>query len=275
MNMSSPSSCFHNLLERNVVEYTEMKELHFAMLTLKFPVHQNSTDLFKMEVDGCSHDELYFLPKLHRDDLLTLLELYRFFVHVAKKSNATFYLSGGSLIGQVRHDKRLIPWDDDIDVVISQDDLHIFTVTFGEEVERFNRTTKTFKLTEPKFNYYYDGMYKLYDSVNFTKVYDLYNFPFVDVFVFVKSGTVVIDEDKSSYKQILNSDVIFPLIRDKFLGEEIYLPYNVSEYLSCKSFMNLCQSRKYFHKYDHNLRNRKSITKNCGDLEFISFYKYI
>ena len=50
-----------------------------------------------------------------------LLGIFRFFVKICNENNLRFFCTGGTAIGAVRH-KGLIPWDDDIDVMMPRPD---------------------------------------------------------------------------------------------------------------------------------------------------------
>ena len=50
-----------------------------------------------------------------------LFELMQFVDGVCKKENISYSLTGGSMLGAVRHDG-FIPWDDDVDIVMKRDD---------------------------------------------------------------------------------------------------------------------------------------------------------
>lgn len=54
-----------------------------------------------------------------------LLKTYRSFMAVCEKYNLTYFAAGGTMIGAIRH-KGLIPWDDDIDVIMPREDYNKF-----------------------------------------------------------------------------------------------------------------------------------------------------
>lgn len=61
------------------------------------------------------------LSKLHD----TELEILDVIVKICNDNNLTYYLAGGSVLGAIRH-KGIIPWDDDIDIMMYRSDLDKF-----------------------------------------------------------------------------------------------------------------------------------------------------
>lgn len=53
------------------------------------------------------------------------LEMLEAYDTICKKLNTTYYLCGGTLLGAVRH-QGIIPWDDDIDLMMPRPDYEIF-----------------------------------------------------------------------------------------------------------------------------------------------------
>ena len=49
------------------------------------------------------------------------VEMLRYFDAYATSQNITYYLSGGTLLGAVRH-QGFIPWDDDVDLMLPRKD---------------------------------------------------------------------------------------------------------------------------------------------------------
>ncbi len=62
-----------------------------------------------------------------------LLEILRDFIDVAEKYSLQYTLSGGSVLGAVRH-HGFIPWDDDIDINIPRKDFNKFADVFENEL---------------------------------------------------------------------------------------------------------------------------------------------
>ncbi len=64
---------------------------------------------------------------------LTLKEMLEDFIYVAEKYSLHYTMSGGSVLGTVRH-QGFIPWDDDIDINIPREDYNIFLKVFEKEL---------------------------------------------------------------------------------------------------------------------------------------------
>ena len=83
----------------------------------------------------------------------TELNILKHIDKICREKGLTYYLVGGTLLGAIRHNG-FIPWDDDIDIAMSRDDLEILYKTIdGSKYKVFLPTTE---------GYYY----------NFAKVVD-------------------------------------------------------------------------------------------------------
>lgn len=71
-------------------------------------------------------EELAMIKKIELDILLE-------FDRLCKKNGINYSLTGGTLLGAIRH-KGFIPWDDDIDVVMLQDDYAKFLKVANEQL---------------------------------------------------------------------------------------------------------------------------------------------
>jgi len=69
------------------------------------------------------------------------LEILRFFDNVCRENNLTYFLSGGTLLGAIRH-KGFIPWDDDVDLVMPRKD-------FEKLIEILDKSDSNYKLFIP------------------------------------------------------------------------------------------------------------------------------
>lgn len=69
------------------------------------------------------------LKILHDVELKMLLELRR----ICEKHHLTYYISGGTFLGAVRH-KGFIPWDDDMDIALPREDYQKFVRIVNQEL---------------------------------------------------------------------------------------------------------------------------------------------
>ena len=66
-----------------------------------------------------------------------MVEILAYFDKVCRQNNINYSLIGGSLIGAIRH-QGIIPWDDDIDVILSRDNyLIIIEILEKDDDARF------------------------------------------------------------------------------------------------------------------------------------------
>ena len=64
-----------------------------------------------------------------REIQLGELSLLKSFIAICSKHDLRYYALGGTLLGAIRH-KGFIPWDDDIDLMMSRDNYNRFVKEF-------------------------------------------------------------------------------------------------------------------------------------------------
>jgi len=176
------------------------------------------------------------------------------------KSNLTFFLHAGSLLGSYRHHD-MIPWDDDIDIMFSaaqksqvRDVLSMLTHDYG-------LYTREFSVNELKLKVHW----KLY-SRNGRKVNVNFTSPFVDIFFFVENETHVWNEASYLADECYLKRHVFPLTERPFRGRMVPAPCDPAAVLSVNYDLKACKSPWYSHLRDESVYSRSVMTP-CRVLE--------
>lgn len=83
------------------------------------------------------------------------LEILKEFDRICRKNNIEYWLDGGTLLGAVRH-KGFIPWDDDVDVCVKNDDM--------EKLKKCLEKELPYYLNIYRFEKDVDVFYKIFDK---------------------------------------------------------------------------------------------------------------
>ena len=141
--------------------------------------------------------------KLSREEIKNQqLQMLIFFDNFCRKNNLKYSLAGGTLLGAVRH-KGFIPWDDDIDVIVSR--------------ETFNILSDIFNMDNNHGDYVFES------PTNSKTIY-----PFGKIF---NTSTYTSCADTDEHKGIWIDIFPYDLINDDFLGKITILRQQL--YRSC------------------------------------------
>ena len=163
-----------------------------------------------------------FTPSKNLLDLQkSLINLFKNFIKILSDLKLEYYISDGTLLGAIRHEN-IIPWDDDIDVRMSRDDIN-----------KLRNNIK--KINDMGFDLeYVDDIWRFKNRVPINTAKKLPE-PYIDIFEMKKIGSLNI---YASLKNIIRwrygyfwDSEIYPLKNYKFGGLAVKGPNKYENYL--------------------------------------------
>lgn len=163
------------------------------------------------------------LKKLTLEEIKAmLLEMLDDIAEVCKENNLRFFLSGGTLLGAVRH-QGFIPWDDDID-------LHMPRPDYEKFIEIYKSQSRKYKLYAPIFD-------------------EKYRYPFTKL---INPKTLLIEKEANCGVDMGVFVDIFPL---DGMGDSIESAKKVMQKIKWPIYLNLGLSVKKHRKNVSLLKN--------------------
>lgn len=194
--------------------------------------------------------EKFIIYPKSEDTLLCYQALYDI-SKLFEKHNIEYYIVFGTLLGAVRH-KGLVPWDDDIDIIITENSKEILlSNSFKKSLHK-----KKYDIEKVSWS---DAFYKIYSIDGTARKNMKVKFPFIDVFIEeninnkIKTKTSLSPGDECYFLK----DELYPLKKYKFGKFEVNGPNNPYMYLN-RCYGDDWNEVKY-QEYDH--KNEKNIEK--------------
>ena len=196
---------------------------------------------------GKSCNSIKATPKKVINDLYYIMKVFN---EICNKNNIRYVIFSGTQLGAVRH-QAIIPWDDDLDVVV-----------WEKDKKKLMKVLNQFHKYDIKTTYTIDGVFKLFRK-NGKKTLEGTKFPFMDIFFFKENNDYFVSDSKfftTHFPKEAKIPLKYVLPRKKYkLGElEVYGLNNADKYLKKTYSSNyITQVRGHFMDHKTNKYTNK------------------
>src|SRR6218665_2039381 len=192
--------------------------------------------------------EVHFMPPLDSEHRVLLDLTFQAFTEALESNNVTYFIFTGTLVGSWRHHGR-IPWDDDIDVLVSASDRQAVSRALRLKAAEDPTSFGLYDWAMSGRGYAYQ--WKFYPRNGKGLFYKNFRTPNVDIFFYMENTTHIWNASPffSSSEVWLKSHV-FPLRRRPFGKIVVPAPCNPEAFLGANFDVSVCQSRRFSHVFD-------------------------
>lgn len=222
----------------------------------KVPNGQAKTEVM-MKIGGeatSDHSQIFFRDfdiKMEGSDKAVVFEIIKALDKICSQYQLNYFLYGGTLLGSYRHHD-IIPWDDDVDVLmnVTERDVIFSSLSF---------LSPRFKVVEA------GDRLKFYSEKSRQTSYRFpWKWPYVDINFFTENETHISDSASEFRDYVYTKETIFPLHRRPLGGLSLYAPRDTFAYLTA-TYKNAskCLSNKYSHREERRIGGKKSFMVSC------------
>ncbi|KAI0226193.1 hypothetical protein LSAT2_023157 [Lamellibrachia satsuma] len=193
---------------------------------------------------------------MNAEEKQLIFDLVEKVAYVCMLRNITYFLYSGTLLGSYRHHD-MIPWDDDIDVIVNQSQRAVLH--------------SSLETLYPRYAVAYAGPRIKFYSLHSTSTSKYpWKWPYVDISFFYENATHVGDISPQFRHCVFPKSIIFPL-HTRPLGN-LYLNSPFDAYAALKiGFNNLhhCTTHSYSHKYEKSKQIETYSKLPCARLRYV------